>query len=233
MDRTSEQSPKVWPVQAQLQRERDAGAPTEPMHASASPAHPEEPSLAALQAAREALLNPRHQLRSAVALQIGQLNELSVLLTRLQTLVEVAGAAWTAWIERGQDAQAAMNRGLQDLAEAKRRQEDALLAFRQSLTAAKDEDTARLEAGLRNLASATQDLRNATETVSGTGKRFQAQLQEVLQELERRLPEAAVQAGRELEQPIQACRKAVQPRTWIGGTLGLLVAADILVRVLK
>lgn len=205
---------------------------TEPTHASASPANPEESCVADLQAAREALLNPRHQLRSAVALQIGQLNELSVLLTRLQTLVEAAGAAWTAWIERGMDAQAATNRGLQDLAEAKRRQEDALLTLRQGLTAAKDEDTARLEAGLRNLASAAQDLRHATETVSGTGKRFQAQVQEVLRELERRLPEAAEQACRELEPPILAFQKAVRPLTWIGGTLGVLVAADLIVRVL-
>ena len=188
--------------------------------------------MANLQAAREALLNPRHQLRSAVALQIGQLNELSVLLTRLQTLVEAAGAVWTAWIERGQDAQAATNRGLQELAEAKRLQEDALLMLRRGLTAAKDEDTARLEAGLKNLASAAQELRNATETVSGTGKRFQAQVQEVLQELERRLPEAAGQARRELEPPILAFQKAVQPLAWIGGTLGVLVAADLIVRVL-
>jgi pyruvate-formate lyase len=203
------------------------------MHASASSGNPEESSVANLQAAREALLNPRHQLRSAVALQIGQLNELSVLLTRLQTLVEAAGAAWTSWIERGQAALEDTNRGLRDLAEAKRRQEDTLLMLRQGLTAAKDEDTARLEAGLRNLASAAQELRNATETVSGTGKRFQAQVQEVLQELARRLPEAAGQAGLELGRPIQAFQEAVQPLTWIGGTLGLLVAADLLIRLLR
>jgi hypothetical protein len=186
-----------------------------------------------LLAAREALLNPRNQLRSAVALQIGQLNELSVLLTGLRTLVEEAGAAWTSWIERGLAAQEATSHGLQDLAEAKRRQEDALLTFRQGLTAAKDEDTARLEAGLRNLASAAQELRNATETMTGTGKRFQAQVQEALQELERRLPEAAGQAGITLEEPIGRLLKAMQPLTWIGGTLGVLVTADLLVRVLK
>jgi hypothetical protein len=122
---------------------------------------------------------------------------------------------------------------LQDLAEAKCRQEDALLAIRQGLMAAKDEDTARLEAGLRNLASAAQDLRSTTETVAGAGKRFQAQVQEVLLELERRLPEAAGQAGKNLEQPIQQLLKAVQPLTWIGGTVGVLLAADLLLRVLK
>lgn len=179
------------------------------------------------------MLNPRHQLRSAVALQIGQLNELSLMLAQLQNLVEEAGAAWTGWVERGLAAQEAANRGLQDLAEAKRCQEDALLTLRQGLTAAKDEDTARLEAGLRILASAAQDLRSATETVAGTGKRFQAQVQEVMQELERRLPAAVGQAGRQLEQPIEQLLRAMQPLIWIGGTLGVLVAADLLVRVLK
>lgn len=186
-----------------------------------------------LLAAKEALLNPRHQLRSAVALQIGQLNELSLLLNGVKTLVEEAGTAWTAWIERGLAAQEATNRGLEELAEAKRRQEDALLTFRQGLTAAKDEGTARMESGLRNLASVAQELRNATETMTGTGKRFQAQVQEALQELERRLPEAAGQAGIILEEPISQLLKAMQPLTWIGGTLGVLVAADLLARVLK
>ena len=197
------------------------------------PGNPGELSPEGFQAAREALLNPRHQLRSAVALLIGQLNEVSVLLTGLKSLVEEGGAAWNGWTERSLAAQEATNRGLQDLAEAKRRQEDALLTFRQGLTAAKDEDTARLESGLRNLASAAQELRNATETMGGAGKRFQAQVQEALQELERRLPEAAGQAGKNLEQPILQFVKAVQPLTWIGGTLGVLVAADLLVRVLK
>ena len=44
-------------------------------------------------------------------------------------------------------AQEAFHRGLQDLTEAKRCQEDALMTLRQGLTAAKDEDTIRLEAG--------------------------------------------------------------------------------------
>jgi len=198
-----------------------------------SPGNPEGISSFDLQAAREALLNPRHQLRSAVALQVGQLSELSLLLNRFHHLMEAAGAEWAGWIERSQIDQEVTNLGLQDLAEAKRQQEESLLTLRQSLIAAKDEDTARLETGLRNLAAAAQDLRSATETVTGTGKRFQTQVQEALQELERRLPEAAGQAGRELNQPIEQLLRAVQPLTWIGGTLGVLVAADLLVRVLK
>jgi chromosome segregation ATPase len=168
-----------------------------------------------------------------VALQVGQLSELSRVLDRLQNLMETAGAEWAGWIERSRFDQEATNQGLKDLAEAKRQQEESLLTLRQSLIAAKDEDTARLETGLRNLAAAAQEFRNATETVAGTGKRFQAQVQEVLQELEQRLPEAAGQAGRQLEQPIEQLLKAVQPLTWIGGMLGVLVAADLLVRVLK
>ena len=200
---------------------------------SDSPESPGTFSADGIRAAREALLNPRHQLRSAVALQIGQLNELSVLLTGLRTLVEEAGTAWSGWVERSLATQEATNCGLRALAEAKGRQEEALLTFRQGLTAAKDEDTARMESGLRNLASAAQDLRSATETITGSGKRFRAQVQEVLLELERRLPEAAGQAGRQLEEPIGQLLKAMQPLTWIGGTLGVLVAADLLVRVLK
>lgn len=222
MSRSLERDPEPWNEQSNnLSGESD------------SPGSPGTFSADGIQAVREALLNPRHQLRSAVALQIGQLNELSLMLSRVQNLVEEAGAAWSGWLERSLAAQEAANRGLQELAEAKRHQEDLLLVLRQGLTAAKDEDTTRLEAGLRNLASAAQDLRSATEMVAGTGKRFQAQVQDVLQELERRMPEAADLAGRRLEQPIQQFLKAVQPLTWIGGTLGVLLAADLLVRVLK
>ncbi len=192
-----------------------------------------ELSAECLQAAREALLNPQYQLRSAVALQIGQLNELSLLLTRFQNLVEAAGTEWAGWTERSLAAQEALTHGLQDLAEAKRHQEESLLTLRQGLTAAKDEDTARLEAGLRNLASAAQELRNATETVGGTGKRFSSQVSEALMTLERSLPEVANRAGERLEEPIAKLQGALRPLTWVGGGLGILLAADVMLRLLR
>ena len=205
----------------------------ETLKPSDSPGSAGELSAAGLQAARMALLNPRQQLRSAVALQVGQLNELATVLRTFQDLMERTGAEWSGWIDQSHGILEAGNRSLEELSLAKRQQEESFLTLRQGLIAAKDEDTARLEAGLRNLASATQELRNATETVAGTGKRFQAQVHEMLQELERRLPEAAAMAGRQLEQPIQQFLKGVRPLTWIGGTLGMLVAADLLVRALK
>ena len=225
--------PKQPPDTPAPAAEPGAEPSSRPSGPSDLPGNPESFSAAGLQAVRAALLNPRHQLRSAVALQIGQLNELALMLARLQDLVAAAGEAWSGWVERGLAAQEASNCCIRDLTEAKQGQEDALLTLRQGLIAAQDADTARLEAGLRSLAAAAQDLRSATETVAGSGKRFQAQVQDVLQELERRLPEAANQAGRQLEQPIAQLLSAVQPLIWIGGTLGALVAADLLVRVLK
>jgi len=204
-------------------------------HAKASDwsGSPGEPSAEWLQATREALLNPRNQMRSAVALQIGQLNELSLLLTRFQDLVEAAGTEWAGWTERSLAAQESLALGLQDLAEAQRQQEAALLTLRQGLTATRDEDTARLEAGLRNLASAAQELRNATEMVGGTGKRFSSQVSEALLALERSMPEVAHRAGERLEVPIAKLHGILRPLTWVGGGLGILLAADVMLRLLR
>jgi hypothetical protein len=195
--------------------------------------NPGERSAECLLAAWEALLNPRHQLRSAVALQIGQLNELSLLLSRFQNLVEAAGTEWAGWTERSLDAQEALTQGLQDLAEAKRQQEESMLALRQGLTAAKDEDTARLESGLRNLASAAQELRIATETICGTGQRFSNQVTEGIMTLERSLPEVANRAGERLGEPIAKLQVVLRPLTWVCGGLGVLLAADVMLRLLR
>ena len=189
--------------------------------------------MASLTAAREAMLNPRQQLRSAVALQVGQLNELSLMLARFQALAEVAGAEWSVWTERSLATQEAANRGLQDLAEAKRQQVEALLAIRQGLTAAKDEDTARLEAGLRHLASAAQEFRAATETVGGAGMRFSNQVSEALLGLEGSLPAVAERAGTRLEEPILRFQRALRPLVGVGGALGILLAGDMLVRLFR
>ena len=221
------------PERAGLRMEAECEPTGEAPKPSDSPGSPGAFSAECLQVAREALLNPRHQLRSAVALQIGQLNELSLLLTRFQNLVEAAGMEWAGWTERSLGAQAALSQGLQDLAEAKRQQEAGVLTLRQGLTAAKDEDTARLEAGLRNLASAAQELRIATETICGTGQRFSNQVTEGLTTLERSLPEVANRAGERLEESIAKFQGVLRPLTWVCGGLGILLAADVMLRLLR
>ena len=184
------------------------------------------PSTEALQAAREAILDPREQLRSAVALQIGQLNELVNVLARFQDLMEATGTEWRGWIERSMQAQEATERSLDGLSRAKGDQEELLRGLRAGWISARDEDTARLESGLRNLAA-------ATDMVCGTGTRFAVQVQDGLQILERRLPEVAGQVSATWEQSIQRLQGRLHALTWIGAGLGILVAADILARVLK
>ena len=179
-----------------------------------------------LQAAREAILDPREQLRSAVALQIGQLNELVNVLARFQDLMESTGTEWRGWIERSKQAQEATERSMDGLAQAKRDQEDLLRGLRAGWISARDEDTARLESGLRNLAA-------ATETVCGSGKRFAVQVQDSLLVLERRLPELAGQVSATWERSIRQLQGRLGALTWIGAVLGILVAADALIRVLK
>ena len=80
---------------------------------------------------------------------------------------------------------------------------------------------------------AAQNLRSVSRRWAGLGSGCRPRCRRGPAELEYRLPEAAGQAGRELKQPIEQLLRAVQPLTWIGGTLGVLVAADLLVRVLK
>ena len=184
------------------------------------------PSTEARQAAREAILDPREQLRSAVALQIGQLNELVNVLARFQDLMESTGTEWRGWIERSKQAQEATERSMDGLAQAKRDQEDLLRGLRAGWISARDEDTARLESGLRNLAA-------ATETVCGSGKRFAVQVQDSLLVLERRLPELAGQVSATWERSIRQLQGRLGALTWIGAVLGILVAADALIRVLK
>ena len=222
-----------WPGQAELQREPRAELSSEATKASDSPGSPGEQALDGLRTFLASLQNPRNQLRGAVALQIGQLNELSLLITQSRNLAEAAGREWAGWIERSQITQEDLIRGLQDLAEAKRQQEVSLLTFRQGLAAAKDEDTARMEAGLRNLASAALDLRNATETTCGTGTRFGHQVAEALITLERSLPEVADRAGMRLEAPITRLQGALRPLTWVVGVLGILLAVDMVLRLLR
>jgi hypothetical protein len=108
-----------------------------------------------------------------------------------------------------------------------------MLALRQGLTAAKDEDTARLESGLRNLASAAQELRIATETICGTGQRFSNQVTEGIMTLERSLPEVANRAGERLGEPIAKLQGVVRPLTWVCGGLGVLLAADVMLRLFR
>ena len=184
------------------------------------------PSTEALQAAREAILDPREQLRSAVALQIGQLNELVMVLARFQELMESTGNEWRGWIESSRQALEATERSMDGLAQAKRDQEDLLKGLRAGWISARDEDTARLESGLRNLAA-------ATETVCGSGKRFGLQVQDGLQVLERRLSDLAGQVSSNWERLLQQLQGRLSALTWIGAVLGILVAADVLVRVLK
>ena len=222
-----------WPGQVELRREAELEPSSDPQRALDSPGPPEAFSLEGLAAAREALLNPRNQLRSAVALQIGQLNELALMLTRFQDLIQTAGLEGASWLERSLAAQEASSQGLQDLTEAKRQQEEVLLSLRQGLTAAKDEDTARLEAGLRNFASAAQEFRNATETVGGAGRRFGSQVGEALLAVEESLPAAVEKAGLKLEEPILRLRAALRPLTWTGGALGLLLVVDMAVRLFR
>ena len=186
-----------------------------------------------LAAAREAMLNPRSQMRCALALQVGQLNELTRMLTRFQGLMEAAAQEGAGWIERSLVAQEASSLGLRELAEAKRQQEEVLVSFRQGLIAAKDEDTARLEAGLRNLASAAQEFRSVTETVGGAGKRFGSQTAEALLALEGSLPAAAERAGLKLEEPIRQFQAALRPLIWTGGALGVLLVVDVALRLVR
>jgi hypothetical protein len=87
-----------------------------------------------------------------------------------------------------------------------------------------------MEAGLRNLASAAQELRNATETAGGAGKRFGNQVAEALQIVERNLTGAAERAGTRLEEPLHRLRRVLRPLTWLGAALGLLLATDVLLR---
>lgn len=184
-----------------------------------------------LQAARDALLNPRQQLRSAVALQIGQLAEVSATISRLHGLLEAAGAEWGMWVDRNRLSQEATGQFLQELTEAKRRQEEALSGICHGMTAARDLDTARLEAGLRNLSAAAQDLRNATEIVSGTGKRFGHQVSETIQAWEGSLGASLDRAQERLEEPIGKVGKVLRPLTWIGASVGGLLVLDIVLRV--
>jgi hypothetical protein len=190
------------------------------------PVDPPSASTEAFQAALEAIVNPRQQLRCAVALQIGQLNALTSAIQASRDLLRAAGSEWKDWT--GQSTTL-----LEGLSLAKLQQEELLLNLKQGWIAAKDEDSARIESALRSLASANQDLRAASEAVNGTGKGFQAQVQLALQALEQSLPGAADQAAKTLEQPIQHFRRAVRPLAWIGGSLGVLMAADVLIRVLK
>ena len=190
-------------------------------------------SMAARQAAREAILDPREQLRSAVALQIGQLNELAMALQGLQDLVASTGSEWSSWIERSVLALDQVEQSMEALGQAKRDQEALLANLRQGWVSVRDEDTARLETGLRNLASASQALEAASGPVCGCGTQFSSQVQEVLQALERRLPELAAQVSRAWEQSHQLIQVRLTVLGWIGGVLGLLVAADTLARVLK
>ena len=178
--------------------------------------------MAELQAAQEALLDPRHQLRSAVVLQIGQLNELMAVLRTFQELMARAGEEWGGWINQSQGLFEAGQRSLEELRQAKREQEELLTSLRQGWIQARDADTLRIEVGLRNLAGASQELKGATEAVCGTGKGFQAQVQTALENLEGRL-----------ELCLQRFQRALRPLGWIGASLGMLAALDILVRVLK
>lgn len=196
---------------------------------SDSPGKMEDPSLIGLQAAREALLNPRQQLRSAVALQIGQLSELTAALRIFQDLMASTGAEWSVWIEGSRAAFEGANRALEDLAQARTGQDERLQTLTQGWLQARDADTARFEAGLRHLASSSQELRATTDAVRGTGQGFQTQVQACLRNLEGRLPALGDQVAERLEMPIQRLR----PLTWINAALCLLVALDVLVRVLK
>jgi hypothetical protein len=171
-------------------------------------------------------VNPRLQLRCAVALQVGQLNRLTSALETFLDLMRTAGNDWRDWA--GQSAAL-----LEDLSLAKRQQEELLQTLKQGWTAVKDADTARIEAALRSLVSVIQELRTATETVTGTGKGFQAQVQSTLQGLEPGVQGAVDQAARKLEEPVLHFRRSVRRFTWIGGTLGVLMTADVLIRVLK
>lgn len=197
------------------------GAPSKPGERAAP-----GPSTEALQAAREAILDPREQLRSAVALQIGQLNELMNVLAQFQDLMESTGTEWRGWIERSMQAQEATERSLDGLSRAKGDQEELLKGLRAGWISARDEDTARLESGLRNLAA-------ATDTVCASGKSFSVQVQDALQVLERRLPEVAGQVSASWERSIQQLQGRLGVLTWIGAALAILVATDALVRVLK
>lgn len=215
--------------------ERDPAEPV--LSVDGEPASPEAPASECLaehlEALRADLLSPRFQVRSAVALQIGQLDALSRLLTRFGTVVEAFDASWAAWTDRALAVQEAQDQALRDLAGAQQGQERALQVFRQSLVATRDEDTGRLEAGLRNLAAAVQDLRTATEAVTGTGQRFRSQVQEALQELATQVPATALEAARIWEPTLDAFRRGLRPVVWIGGTLVVLVAADLAVRVMR
>jgi hypothetical protein len=154
------------------------------------------------------------------------LNELVNVLAQFQDLMESTGAEWRGWIERSMQAQEATERSLDGLSRAKGDQEELLRGLRAGWISAKDEDTARLESGLRNLAA-------ATDTVCGSGKRFAVQVQDVLQILERRLPEVAGQVSATWERSIRQLQGRLGALTWIGATLAILVAADALLRVLK
>lgn len=208
------------PVSGDGSRE-PTGAPSKPGERAAP-----GPSTEAHQAAREAILDPREQLRSAVALQIGQLNELVSVLGRFQDLMESTGTEWRGWIERSMQTQEATERSLDGLSRAKGDQEELLRGLRAGWISVRDEDTARLESGLRNLAA-------ATETVCGSGKRFAVQVQDALQVLERRLPEVAGQVSANWERSIRQFQGRLGALTWIGAALAILAAADALVRVLK
>lgn len=212
---------------------REAGTPPRPSTEPASPGKPVSSSNEAYLAAREAMLNPRQQLRNAVALQVGQLSELALTLSRLQAWMQVAAEGWAAWCERSQIDQEVLGAGLRNLTEAKDRQEESLRVLRQGMIAARDEDTARLEATLRNLASAVQALTAASATVDGTGMRFAQQVTETQADLERSLTGMVEEAGTRLDARIQRLRGVLKPLAWVGGSLGVLLAADLVLRLAR